>query len=215
MTARRLLVLPLLSPLLAVVLVGALNPSPQLSFRVLTWVSPRAPLGLWLGGAALAGAALSGAGTALALRQGQGSAPTPSRRRVRTPASRPWVAQGGAPEEGGWEAFGDRPTPPWEEEFPQERRGGRGSGEERGAGQEQGGRSWREAPVAVAPPRSPGDPAPTMDVPFRILHRPAPSGREQAPSTPPGRQARPARTAEPMPMNGEDDWGKEAAGDDW
>jgi len=214
MTARRLLVLPLLSPLLAVMLVGALNPSPQLSFRVLTWVSPRAPLGLWLGGAALAGAALSGAGTALALRQGQESAPTPGRRRVRTSSSRPW-AQGGAPEEGGWETFGDRPTPPWQEELPQEPRGARGSREQSGAGEERGGRSWREAPVAVAPPRSPGDPAPTMDVPFRILHRPAPSQREQAPSTPLERQAGSSKAPEPKPVSVKDDWGNEAAGDDW
>jgi len=214
MTARRLLVLPLLSPLLAVVLVGALNPSPQLSFRVLTWVSPRAPLGLWLGGAALAGGALSGAGTALALRQGQGSAFTPGRRRVRTPSSPPW-ARGGSPEDGGWEAFGDRPTPPWQEEFSQEPRGARGSGERRGAGEERGERSWREAPVAVAPPRSPGDPAPTMDVPFRILHRPAPSQREQAPSTPLERQAGSSKAPEPKPVSVKDDWGNEAAGDDW
>lgn len=48
MTARRLLVVPLLSPLLAVLLVAALNPRPQLAFRVLTWTTPQAPLGLWL-----------------------------------------------------------------------------------------------------------------------------------------------------------------------
>ncbi|MFM7465512.1 MAG: hypothetical protein ACKO28_08605 [Cyanobium sp.] len=209
MTVRRLLVLPLLSPLLAVLLVAALNPSPQLSFRLLTWQSPRAPLGLWLGGAALAGAALSGAGTALALRQGQGTSPIPGRRQVRTPFSRAW-AQGGVQEDGEWQAFADRPTPPWREQAPKASRQARGSGEERLS------RSRREDPVAVAPPRSPGDPAPTVDVPFRILHRPAASRPEHAPSTPLGGRDRSVRAPEPMPVGGgEDDWGKEGQGDDW
>ena len=40
MTVRRLLVVPLLSPLLAVLLLAGLNPRPQLAFRVLTWTTP-------------------------------------------------------------------------------------------------------------------------------------------------------------------------------
>ena len=65
---RRLLLLPLLSPLVAATVVGALNPTPVLSLRLLTWSSPALPLGAWITGAALGGAVLSGAGASLALR---------------------------------------------------------------------------------------------------------------------------------------------------
>jgi len=67
---QRLLLLPLLSPLLAVLLLGALNPRPWVALRLLTWTSPAWPLGAWIGGAAAAGAALSAAGAGLALRAG-------------------------------------------------------------------------------------------------------------------------------------------------
>ena len=40
MKAQRLLLVPFLSPLLAVLLVAAFNPGPPLSVRLLTWVSP-------------------------------------------------------------------------------------------------------------------------------------------------------------------------------
>lgn len=194
MSARRWLVLPLLSPLLAVVLVAALNPSPALSFRVLTWVTPRAPLGLWLGGAALGGAALSGVGTALALRQGQGAGQR-GRRRVTTATARPWGRSRTQDDDGAWEAFGAQSTPSRREAARQQ--AWAASAPEDGPGA----RSWRQATVGVAPPRSPGDPPPTLEVPYRILHRPsqAPSGLER----------------EPVPVSVQDDWGGEAAAEDW
>ena len=78
---QRLLLLPLLSPLLAVLLVGAMNPKPAVSVRLLIWSSPSWPLGGWLAAAAGVGAAISAGGTALAL-QGQGTVVAP-RRQVR------------------------------------------------------------------------------------------------------------------------------------
>ena len=198
MTVRRLLVVPFLSPLLAVLLVAALNPRPQLAFRVLTWTTPQAPLGLWLGGAALGGAALSGAGTALALGRRQGAGPG-GRRRVTTPrTSRAWA-------DGDWE---DREDDRFRrEERPQESWDGLES-EGRGGG------SWGErAPApAVPPPRAPGEPAPTLDAPFRVLRRPSAFGGERA-----GAQswAPPQRDREPVAVGVQDDWGQEAPGDDW
>mgnify|MGYP006280437905 CR=1 FL=1 len=75
---QRLLLLPLLSPLLAVLLVAAVNPRPWVSVRILTWSSPTWPLGGWIATAAALGAALSSAGAALAL-QGQVSSEIPER----------------------------------------------------------------------------------------------------------------------------------------
>ncbi|MEY4430669.1 MAG: hypothetical protein RLZZ533_605 [Cyanobacteriota bacterium] len=77
----RLLLLPLLSPLLAVLLIAAVNPRPWVALRLLTWTSPAWPLGGWLASGLAVGAGLSAAGTALAL-QGQPSAVRP-RRQVR------------------------------------------------------------------------------------------------------------------------------------
>ena len=78
---QRILLVPLLSPLLAVFLVAAINPRPWVSVRLLIWSSPSWPLGGWIATAAGLGAAVSGAGAALALQaQGVG---TPPRRQVR------------------------------------------------------------------------------------------------------------------------------------
>jgi hypothetical protein len=82
---HRLLLLPLLSPLLLTLLVAALNPGPALPLRLLLWQTPALPIGLWMAMAAGGGAALSGGATALALRQGAGR---PLRRTVRR--SEPW-----------------------------------------------------------------------------------------------------------------------------
>ncbi|MEO1002977.1 MAG: hypothetical protein AAFX65_07695 [Cyanobacteria bacterium J06638_7] len=65
---RRLLLLPLLAPLLAVLLVGAANPRPTVRLRLLIWASPPLPVGVWLLLAGAGGALLSGGATALALR---------------------------------------------------------------------------------------------------------------------------------------------------
>lgn len=184
MSLRRLLLLPLLSPLLAVLIVAALNPGPRLSLQLLTWSTPRAPLALWLGGMALGGAALSGAGTALALRQGEGTGGG-RRRRVATPPFRS-RSQSRFPEEGGWEGGAQEAWAPRRER------------EEEPAPTT----AWRTAGVAVAPPRSPGEPSPTVDVPFRVLRRPGPA-------------AGPAREREPVPVGLEDDWGADRASEDW
>ena len=56
---RRLLLLPLLSPLLVALLLAALNPRPALSMRLLIWRSPELPIGLWLGAGAGGGALLN------------------------------------------------------------------------------------------------------------------------------------------------------------
>ncbi|MEB3243601.1 MAG: hypothetical protein VKO44_08190 [Cyanobacteriota bacterium] len=185
MTSRQLWVLPLLSPLLAALLVGSLNPSPRLSFRVLTWVTPAAPLGLWLGGAALGGAALSGAGTALALRQGQRAALAGRRRVTRRPA-RTWTPTD-LPEQDGWDSLGVEP------------------GGERRATEPR--RDWEaRAAMSSIPARSPGEPAPTVDVPFRILQRPV-SAAAAVDRREPVPVAAPAR--------GSDGWGEATGADDW
>ncbi|MGB5135349.1 MAG: hypothetical protein WBN89_09275, partial [Prochlorococcaceae cyanobacterium] len=67
---RRLLLLPLLAPLLAVLVIGAVNPRPAVRMRLLTWTSPPLPIGVWLLLASGGGALLSAGATTLAL-QGQ------------------------------------------------------------------------------------------------------------------------------------------------
>ncbi|MCP9848685.1 hypothetical protein [Cyanobium sp. Morenito 9A2] len=67
---RRLLLIPLLAPLLAVLLVAALNPRPALRLRLLVWSAPALPLGGLITLAAVGGALLSAGATALALRSG-------------------------------------------------------------------------------------------------------------------------------------------------
>ncbi len=125
----RLLLLPLLAPLLAALLLGAVNPRPAVSLRLLSWRSPALPLGAWIAAAAAGGAGLSAAAAALALRE---SSPG-LRRRVRRS-----------------EAAGRFQQPePWAERR-QER--------------------VERAPTAV-PTRAPGEAAPTVAVPFRVIRR--------------------------------------------
>jgi len=73
---QRLLLLPLLAPLLLLLLIAALNPRPSVTMRVLIWRLPSLPLGAWIALAGGGGAALSAGFTALALRQ-RGSPRTP------------------------------------------------------------------------------------------------------------------------------------------
>jgi hypothetical protein len=202
MRAQRLLLVPLLSPLLAVLLVAALNPGPPLSIRLLTWVSPKAPMGLWLASAALGGAALSGAGTALALRQGVGG----QRRR------RPGQGRGRAAEawsrEGAWrEVDGGREA------------GGRWDGEPDILAAET---AWsppaddhqRPPRASGPPPRAPGDPAPTVAVPFRILRRGGAAGegnRDPFAPEPAVVTARP----QSVPVGVGDDWDAGSANEEW
>ncbi|MCT0249691.1 hypothetical protein [Synechococcus sp. CS-205] len=91
---QRLLLLPLLAPLLAVLLVAAFNPTPPSRLRLLIWTSPALPIGAWMALAASGGAALSAGLTALALQQ---SGDQPLRRRSVQPLgardrreSEPW-----------------------------------------------------------------------------------------------------------------------------
>lgn len=136
---QRLLLLPLLAPLLLVLLVGALNPRPNASLRLLIWTSPALPIGAWIALAASAGAGLSAAGAALALRTG----PINLRRQVHRGVSDP---------------EGNRKQPL----------------------QQNQSEPARPAPRAAAgPPRPPGEPAPTVAVPFRVIRKgstPAPAG---------------------------------------
>lgn len=77
---RRLLLLPLLAPVLAVLLIGALNPRPPVRLRLLIWTSPPLPIGVWLMLASGGGALLSAGSAALALRE---SGPSLQRQVVR------------------------------------------------------------------------------------------------------------------------------------
>ncbi len=175
---HRLLLLPLLSPLLVTLLVAALNPSPPLALRLLTWQSPSLPIGLWMAVAAGGGAALSAGATGLALRQG---GRPPRRRTVRRPDRQ---------EEDTWSApWTDRPE----------------------------GRSAAAAPApaapsaaAAGPSRAPGEPAPTVSVPYRVLHRPEAS--DPRPFRPEPVVA--SRPTAPAPASGADDWGNED-GEEW
>ncbi len=136
---RQLLLLPLLAPLLAVMLVGALNPRPAVSLRLLIWSSPALPIGVWILLAAGGGGLLSATSTSLALRTGSAPAGVAPRgpRQVRRPL---------------WER---------EPEEPREQAGSAGG-------------AWgAPAAAAAGPSRAPGEPAPTVAVPFRVIRRPA------------------------------------------
>ncbi|MDA0716859.1 MAG: hypothetical protein O2839_01405 [Cyanobacteria bacterium] len=135
---QRLLLLPLLAPLLLVLLVGALNPRPNTALRLLVWTSPALPIGAWLALAASAGAGLSAASAALALRTG-------------TINLRRQVRRGSSAAEQAWSQ-------------PQQQS------------------QSEPAPRAAAgPPRPPGEPAPTVAVPFRVIRK----GRSEAPASEP------------------------------
>ena len=105
MVLQRLLLLPLLSPLLVVLLVAAINPKPWVKVRLLTWSSASLPVGGWMAAAATIGAVLSGAGTALALQE-QGSGLLPRRQVRRSRGSEPPMGSDGttaAPDQNeGW-----------------------------------------------------------------------------------------------------------------
>lgn len=156
---RRLLSLPLLLPLLAVLLIAGLNPRPQLSLRLLTWRSPSLPLGAWIALAATGGATLSAAAAAAAL-----AGPVrPLRRRLRREPG----ATAAAWDEG--ERVGarrsDQAAAGWREAARSSRAPGGPS-----AGWQDGG-----------PSRAPGEPAPTVEVPFRVIRRGSPASGSQRP----------------------------------
>jgi len=178
----RLLLVPLLSPLAVAIVVGSLNPLPRVSLQLLTWRSPSLPLGVWMITAATGGAALSATATALALGQA-----AQLRRRS---------ALGGS--------FAGTPfRAAWPEE------GATRSRQRPGAGREAA-----PAPAEVAwsagPSRAPGEPAPTVEVPFRVLRRggaEAETPRAEAP-----RAEVPQR--QPVAVAADDDWAVDR-GEDW
>jgi hypothetical protein len=65
---RRLLLLPVLAPLMAVAALVLLNPRPAVALRLLTWTSPALPVGSWLAMAVAGGGLLSAAATTAALQ---------------------------------------------------------------------------------------------------------------------------------------------------
>lgn len=164
---------PLLAPLLAVLLVAALNPRPSLSLRLLTSRTIALPLGVWLALGGVGGAALSALATSVALRQGRRPSPREGAERFEAP----WSQQ-----------------QPWSEpEWPGE--------------QQEPPRRPAAAPREAGPTRAPGEPAPTVSVPFRVIRQPAGAGGRQATGATATAQAQ----AGP---EGSDDW-QEQSSDDW
>lgn len=146
---QQLLLLPLLAPLLAVLLLAAINPRPPVALRVLIWTSPALPLGGWMAAAAAMGAGLSAAATTLALRQVRPVSGGQQRRR-------PWPPQGSTP------------------------------GEQPPAASRSAAPGWM---AGAGPSRSPGEPAPTVEVPFRVIRK------ARAAATSPASAAAPAAPA--------------------
>ncbi|MFM8524836.1 MAG: hypothetical protein ACKOCM_04360 [Cyanobacteriota bacterium] len=149
---RRFLVYPLLTPWVLVLLVAALNPRPQLSLRLLVWTTPALPIGAWLAMVSSGGAVLGFSASALAL-------------------------QGRRQSSGGFFA-GDRFRPG---------RRGRRATDDFNPGVDQGVTDDRSASVSAAtaaagPRRAPGEPAPTVSVPFRVIRRPTASSGAAASS---------------------------------
>jgi uncharacterized integral membrane protein len=192
---RRLLLLPLLSPLLAATVLGALNPTPVLSLRLLTWTSPALPLGAWISAAALGGAVLSGAATSLALRPPVAAL----RRRVRLERAAP-----------GWDATpleqgGNRRHSP----SPGRAARGRGADPTESYGRGSGASNF----AAATPTPAPGEPLPTMTVPFRVIRRADGARPHAAPaeaagpwSRSPGANAQAAAQQEDWDSPADEDW---------
>lgn len=146
---QRLLLLPLLSPLLAVLLLGALNPRPWVALRLLTWTSASLPLGAWISAAAAGGAGLSAAAALLALQSGA-SPLSERRRRAANGIGRQAEASGPRRP---WRAWAETSTTD-EAAIPRDRA------------------DWGVAAAAWAgPSRAAGEPAPTVAVPFRVIRR--------------------------------------------
>jgi hypothetical protein len=188
---RRLLLLPVLAPLLALLIVAALNPRPATSLRMLTWRSPPLPLGLWIALAGAGGALLSAGATGLALRQGSsGTART-------------------AADSGRWSQQRWRQES-WEQADPPEQQPIR-----------EAQRPMRESPPAggssAGGSRAPGEPPPTVSVPFRVVRRG--SVADPASAATPGPSARAAwQQSQPEPVPADNDWNSDwnsQASDDW
>lgn len=144
--AQRLLLVPLLAPLLAVLLLAGLNPAPRLSLQLLTWRSASLPLGAWLAMAASGGALFSAAAVGL----GFGKAGRLSWSDRRRPDSGAAGSSDGPWREPEWDDRGAEP-PRSRAPRPAERREASG--------------------VSAGPSRPIGEPAPTVAVPYRVIHR--------------------------------------------
>ena len=156
---RRLLLLPLLAPLLAVLLVGALNPRPWVGLRLLIWRTPEWTIGSWLALAAGGGGALSATATALALQAGSTSGRRQLHRPIadgRSPRVWPW-GRGESPADEGPEAWVDGPG--------QEPAAAWGRDNREAAPAPWPGQAW------AGPSRHPAEPPPTLSVPFRVIRR--------------------------------------------
>lgn len=90
---RRLLLLPLLAALAAVIALVLLNPRPLVSLRLLVWTSPALPIGSWLAIALGGGGLLSASATLAALQAGG-----PARERREPPAMPAAAPQSPGPE---------------------------------------------------------------------------------------------------------------------
>lgn len=174
---------------------GALNPAPSLSLRLLIWQTPTLPLGGWIASTAAMGAALSAGGTALALRQSSG----PSlRRRVRREAGREEIWDDEDFRQGSW-----REAQP----FSGAERPKRWPREEIASPSQ----PWQPV-VDAGPTRAPGEPAPTVSVPYRVIRQGgSPRPTDTRAQGDPGWQQRsstsgraPEPIAEPVPT--QDDW---------
>jgi len=195
----------LLAPLLALLVVGALNTRSTVVLRMLAWQSRSLPLGAWIAAAAAGGGALSAAGTALALLD---SGPGLRRRIRREPLrEKPWEGSTSNPWGEAWsgEVPGTAQTPP--RNVQRSRKGAAEAVENRREIAEPP--PWRQS--AAGPDRPPGEPPPTLSVPYRVIRR----SRSETPSAPmaseaPLREGR--RSAEPVPAS--DDWGSETL-EDW
>jgi len=174
---RRLLLLPVLLPLLTALELGRLNPRPPTRLRLLIWQTPAWPLGAWLAFAAGAGGLLSSGGVLLV--------GTPS-----SPRFRRRIHRSLGPQEEPWPTAADA-----EPRRPSSNRAEPG-GRAETATQDHGS-SWQ------GPARAPGQPPPTVAVPFRVIRRAHPHAAEE----------RGPRPQPPTEMGG-DDWGEEHA-EDW
>jgi hypothetical protein len=170
--------------------------APLLAALVVAAINPRPAIALrlliWRSPALPMGAwiALAAAGGAAMSASASGlalrqGATTPLRRRVRSEAREAWS-----------------PAEVW----PQ--------AERREAAQAEAPPRWSSA-AAAPPPRAPGEPAPTVEVPFRVIRRaaaepaPAPAAAERAAARSAGSPA----SAQPVPVALED-WGGEIS-EDW
>ncbi len=164
-------------------LTAALNPRPTLALRLLTWTSPAMPIGAWIAAMAAGGAVLSAGATALALRDGS-STPEALRRRVHRDDDPEWPEEDAGQPRRGWRPDKvERTQPEWAAPL---------TGEASRAG----------------PSRQPGQPPPTVAVPFRVIRAPGePATVRQPQATRSGTRA--SETVRQEQPAWDNDWGSD------